>query len=191
MKNRVRFSRRFAVITLLAVSVGAIFAQLSIMMTSFLSAPKKKNDLRQFVPLGTIGDVLNKQRPPELNAIGRFWLVHEKDGLVAFHSSCTHLECLFSWDQSRERFICPCHGSEYSRDGVALTGPATRNLDRLPIQIISTDNGEVVAEPATSSTQYLQLHDSKTEEPLFSASDSIQVDTGRKIKGKDRIVSQL
>ena len=36
--------------------------------------------------------------------------------------------------QAQSKFICPCHGSEYSNIGTHLAGPAPRGLDPLPLR---------------------------------------------------------
>lgn len=55
-------------------------------------------------------------------------------GYVIFSSICPHLGCKFNWKADMNRFFCPCHGSEYSRDGEHLAGPAARGLDPLPLR---------------------------------------------------------
>jgi cytochrome b6-f complex iron-sulfur subunit len=41
---------------------------------------------------------------------------------------CTHQGCTISWQSSRNRFQCPCHGSEFDSSGTVTKGPANRNL---------------------------------------------------------------
>ncbi len=75
-----------------------------------------------------------------------FHLVRRPDGFVAFWHRCTHLGCTvpyrpdFEWSFSgrteRGLFRCPCHGSTFTREeGDAVSGPAPRPLDTLPVQI--------------------------------------------------------
>ncbi len=40
---------------------------------------------------------------------------------------CTHANCTIEWNGSNG-FDCPCHGSRFSPDGVAVMGPAFRPL---------------------------------------------------------------
>ena len=59
------------------------------------------------------------------------WVVKEADNkIVAFGPQCTHLACAYHWEGDANKFICPCHGSEFSIDGKVLAGPAPRPLDR-------------------------------------------------------------
>jgi cytochrome b6-f complex iron-sulfur subunit len=41
---------------------------------------------------------------------------------------CTHLGCVVPWQASADRFICPCHGSQYDNTGKVVRGPAPRSL---------------------------------------------------------------
>jgi cytochrome b6-f complex iron-sulfur subunit len=79
--------------------------------------------------------------PPDPNTAGKFWLVNTvDDGPKALYMVCTHLGCLYKWEQSNNRFECPCHGSKFSREGFYIEGPASRSLDTF---LIAIENGEV------------------------------------------------
>jgi Rieske Fe-S protein len=49
---------------------------------------------------------------------------------VAITSRCSHLGCSVLWVEASERFVCPCHGSVFDAEGVRVSGPAPRPLDR-------------------------------------------------------------
>jgi Rieske Fe-S protein len=53
---------------------------------------------------------------------------------VIFSSVCPHLGCRYAWSAEAKRFICPCHGSQFSIVGEHLAGPAPRGLDPLPFR---------------------------------------------------------
>ena len=55
-------------------------------------------------------------------------------GFVIFSPICPHLGCYYSWNESQNRFMCPCHGSQYTFDGTHIAGPAPRGLDPLPLR---------------------------------------------------------
>lgn len=55
-------------------------------------------------------------------------------GFVIFSPMCPHLGCRYNWSDDANRFICPCHGSQYNLDGAHLAGPAPRGLDPLPFR---------------------------------------------------------
>lgn len=41
---------------------------------------------------------------------------------------CTHLGCVVPWNGGENRFICPCHGSQYDNTGKVVRGPAPLSL---------------------------------------------------------------
>lgn len=62
------------------------------------------------------------------------------DEFVTLSPICTHRRCTV--DISGSRLVCPCHGSEYTRTGDVLVGPAERPLTRYPTEL--TGRGELV-----------------------------------------------
>ncbi|MGE5657434.1 MAG: cytochrome b6-f complex iron-sulfur subunit [Actinomycetota bacterium] len=41
---------------------------------------------------------------------------------------CTHLGCVVPWNASENKFMCPCHGSQYNNEGKVVRGPAPLSL---------------------------------------------------------------
>lgn len=101
--------------------------------------------------------------PPVKSQEGRFWLVNlapeegqlrpegaaTPGGLVALWTKCPHLGCSvpwngdYRWDDGRQGwFLCPCHGSTYTKAGVLVDGPAKRSMDTMRIDVV--DGGIVV-----------------------------------------------
>jgi cytochrome b6-f complex iron-sulfur subunit len=84
---------------------------------------------------------------PEAFVTGKFWLVNTTDvGPKALYMVCTHLGCLYKWEQANNRFECPCHGSKFNREGYYIEGPAPRSLDTFLVTIeageVSVDTGK-------------------------------------------------
>ena len=48
---------------------------------------------------------------------------------------CPHAGCEVAWEQSANRFACPCHESYFAADGSRISGPAQRGLDALPTRV--------------------------------------------------------
>jgi Rieske Fe-S protein len=59
---------------------------------------------------------------------------YQNVGIVLFSPICPHLGCRFNWDKEAQQFLCPCHGSTYTKFGKHMAGPANRGLDPLPFQ---------------------------------------------------------
>jgi cytochrome b6-f complex iron-sulfur subunit len=41
---------------------------------------------------------------------------------------CTHLGCVVPWNAAENKFMCPCHGSQYDATGKVVRGPAPLSL---------------------------------------------------------------
>ena len=41
---------------------------------------------------------------------------------------CTHLGCVVPWNAGQNKFMCPCHGSQYDSTGKVVRGPAPLSL---------------------------------------------------------------
>jgi cytochrome b6-f complex iron-sulfur subunit len=55
------------------------------------------------------------------------YLVVEQDKTLAtygINAVCTHLGCVVPWNGAENKFICPCHGSQYNNQGKVVRGPA-------------------------------------------------------------------
>ena len=57
---------------------------------------------------------------------------------------CTHMGCNVAWNDKKQRFLCPCHGGQYTADGRNVAGPPPRPLDRIPVRV---ENGDLMIEP--------------------------------------------
>jgi len=78
---------------------------------------------------------------------GRFYLVRLDDGgFLALSLRCTHLGCSITWEQDKNRFICPCHASAFEINGNVQNPPAPSALDYFPIII---QNGKVMVDIGT------------------------------------------
>lgn len=59
------------------------------------------------------------------------YIIVEDDNTLAdygINAVCTHLGCVVPWNTSEEKFICPCHGSQYDAQGKVMRGPAPVSL---------------------------------------------------------------
>lgn len=72
----------------------------------------------------------------------RVWIVRDPDGFYAFWARCTHLGCTPNWFDAEGRFKCPCHGSNFNKEGDVIAGPAPKPLWRCAIRL--ADNGQLL-----------------------------------------------
>lgn len=54
---------------------------------------------------------------------------------------CTHLGCVVPWSAANNKFMCPCHGSQYAPDGHVVRGPAPLPLALAHCEV--KDDGKV------------------------------------------------
>ena len=60
------------------------------------------------------------------------YVVKDAQGqLKVLSTVCPHLGCEVPWNEQKQQFFCPCHGSSFSADGTRLGGPTPRALDSL------------------------------------------------------------
>ncbi len=75
------------------------------------------------------------------------WVVHGthrgRDQIFALRSVCTHLGCITLWQEREGRFVCPCHGSSFDRQGIHREGPAPRPLERCAIAVAEDGQLEI------------------------------------------------
>ncbi len=63
-------------------------------------------------------------------------LIRESEDVVrALDPTCTHKQCMVSFDKNQGRIVCGCHDSVFELDGAPLSGPATSPLRSFPARI--------------------------------------------------------
>jgi cytochrome b6-f complex iron-sulfur subunit len=55
--------------------------------------------------------------------------------IEVLNAHCTHMGCILNFYKNKNKFICPCHHSEFSINGKRIKGPAKRNLDKVAFKI--------------------------------------------------------
>jgi cytochrome b6-f complex iron-sulfur subunit len=145
----------------------------------------------------SVSELPGVNAPPVNRPDGRFWLVNldtenpnvrmypaDGDplpikGVAAIYKVCTHLGCIYPWNETNERFECPCHGSKYRLDGRRIEAPAPRTLDRFKIiQIDAEDN--VLGESEVVQINGTDSYDSIVLDPNTV---NLLVDTGARLDG--------
>jgi cytochrome b6-f complex iron-sulfur subunit len=71
------------------------------------------------------------------------WVVRGRSRIYALRATCTHLGCITRWEESQQKFRCPCHGSGFSKDGINIEGPAPRPLERCAIRLLGDGQLEI------------------------------------------------
>lgn len=79
------------------------------------------------------------------------YLVVENDGTLApygVNAVCTHLGCVVPFNKAENKFMCPCHGSQYNNQGKVVRGPAPLSLALAHVDVV---DDKVVFSPWTET----------------------------------------
>jgi cytochrome b6-f complex iron-sulfur subunit len=151
------------------------FLTLNIAGVTFLFAlPRfKEGEFGGRIRISKISELPEAGTPPVNYPKVKLWLSNTDEGVSALYKVCTHLCCLYNWRDLEDKFVCPCHGSQFHDTGQYIQGPAPRSLDQFVVQIVDPTSGAVLVE--SSDTTPLPLPDNPDAE--------VWVDTGRRIQG--------
>jgi len=154
------------------------FLTLDIAGVSYLFAMPifKEGEFGGVVNMGTVSELPPAGSAPANHPKVKVWLSNTEDGVVALYKVCTHLGCLYNWNNQEGKFICPCHGSQFTAEGQYIQGPAPRSLDKFAVSAVDSQTGEVLAGPTPGPMPL----DGLPSDAL------IQVDTGDKTKGEPK-----
>ncbi|MBT8072123.1 MAG: Rieske 2Fe-2S domain-containing protein [Xanthomonadales bacterium] len=130
-------SRRSFLNKLWLVLGGVAFAELLAMVFAFFRPRTPRGTTASEASIITAGAVDNFE-PETVTAFvrGKFYLARLEDGgFLAMSRRCTHLSCTVPWVASDNKFICPCHSSEFDIRGEVANPPAPRALDLYRVEI--------------------------------------------------------
>ena len=130
-------------------------AQFTALVITFLRPRKPTKAEGSFGGIITAGAVEDFE-PGSVTAFrqGRFYLVRQEGGgFLAISRECTHLGCVVPWMTSDNKFVCPCHSSEFDMNGEVLSPPAPRALDLFPV-VIENDIVKVDTSRAARRSRY-------------------------------------
>jgi cytochrome b6-f complex iron-sulfur subunit len=80
------------------------------------------------------------------------YIVVQDDLTIAdygINAICTHLGCVVPWNAGQNKFICPCHGSQYDNTGKVVRGPAPLSLALAHAEVSEDD--KLVLSPWTET----------------------------------------
>lgn len=134
------------------------FAELFAVVIDYFRPQKPQTD-KQSNSIVVAGPV-ERFEPGTVTAFvsGKFYLARLEDGgFLAMSRRCTHLSCTVPWVSSEQKFVCPCHSSEFDIRGNVSQAPAPRALDLYPINIrnniVQVDTAKPKKRPVFSSEQ--------------------------------------
>lgn len=132
------FSRTGIVVgTLLGLSglFGVVYfvATLRYMQESTPQQGARARHLR--VPFARLRFVAGVAGPIDYSTNEGIYVTRQGGAWLALEQTCPHQGCPVTWQASRARFVCPCHGSEFNRLGEVVQGPSGHALYRHLVQV--------------------------------------------------------
>jgi cytochrome b6-f complex iron-sulfur subunit len=124
--------------------LGTVSALWAIAVARFMT-PNVTNQPPRTFRAGKPADYAEGCVEPQYRESHGVWIVRQphngRSRIFALRTACTHLGCITLWQESQQRFRCPCHGSAFTKDGINVEGPAPRPLERCAIRI--ADDGRI------------------------------------------------
>jgi cytochrome b6-f complex iron-sulfur subunit len=152
-------SRRSFLNKLWLVLGTVAFAEFIVMVFTFFK-PRKPKALAADAERIIIAGPVDNFEPGTVKAFvrGKFYLARLEDGgFLAMSRTCTHLACTVPWVSKENKFICPCHSSEFDIRGEVANPPAPRALDLYQVSIennvLKVDTGKLRKRSAFATDQ--------------------------------------
>ncbi|HKB07004.1 MAG TPA: Rieske (2Fe-2S) protein [Candidatus Polarisedimenticolia bacterium] len=128
--------RSFIVRVALMVGLGSIAASVGGIAARYLY-PLKAIRLKRRIFLAPAADVpTGRGKAYRLPDGGTALVTDTGTEIVALSDVCPHLGCKVHYEGAQGRFVCPCHGGVFEKDGTAIAGPPAeegKNLKRYAI----------------------------------------------------------
>src|ERR1044072_26411 len=139
-----RSRRSFLQLLPLGVFVG-VFASLSGAAGRFLR-PRLSAPTNQWLDVASVSELTGPQpiaKKVLAEHVSGWVITNEEHNVFVLPAKnhegvvriCSHEGCELSWEQTRNRFSCPCHASFFAADGSRLSGPAPHGLNVLPTRV--------------------------------------------------------
>jgi cytochrome b6-f complex iron-sulfur subunit len=130
--------RNFLKILWVCLGLAALGELTLVILSFFRPAVKKESSLSELKIIDAGSTDTYDPGSVSAFAMGQFFLICLKDGgFLALSGKCTHLGCALPWDNKTNKFICPCHASEFDIMGNVLSSPAPRALDLFEVSIVN------------------------------------------------------
>jgi cytochrome b6-f complex iron-sulfur subunit len=122
-------------------TIGVVTAEFAVVTYVFALPRLGPGAFGGSVPVGNVDALPVIGADPLGFAKAKFWWVLNDEGARAIYKVCTHLGCIYKWKTDQNKFICPCHGSQFTREGLFIQGPAPRHLDSFVIRAVDPSTG--------------------------------------------------
>jgi Rieske Fe-S protein len=146
---------RRSALTLIIGAISGAWALLTASVTGlFVTSPLRENRMETAMRLGEVDafDATFRMVQLEVDRSDGWFKKIDLEKLYVrvddagqpqvMSATCTHLGCSVNWEEESEHFVCPCHGGQFSAEGVVLGGPPPGPLH--PVKSVVKNNLIVV-----------------------------------------------
>ena len=126
-------------------TIGIVTAEFAVVTYLFALPRLGPGEFGGPVPIGGVDALPGPGADPLGFPKAKFWWVANEEGVKAIFKVCTHLGCIYKWKADQGKYICPCHGSQFEREGKFIAGPAPRSLDQFVVRAVDPATGGELA----------------------------------------------
>jgi len=123
----------------LGTAIGSLLASIVYPVVRFLSPPQEAEPAAREVEAGPVNAPELIEKGFEIIRFGSEPVIVIRladDDIRAFSATCTHLECIVTFQRSKQRIWCNCHNGVYDLNGRNVGGPPPRPLQRYEVHLV-------------------------------------------------------
>jgi len=125
---------------LFGTSVGALMASVLYPVARFVSPPRIPESSTNQVDAGSADDPIFREQGFKIVRFGTEPVILIKvtdTEFRAFSATCTHLDCIVTFQDDKDRIYCNCHGGVYDLNGRNVAGPPPRPLEPYKVNLVT------------------------------------------------------
>ena len=133
-------TRRRFVNFFLGGSATALLGSIFFPVIRFMSPPQLAESTTNEVEAGPINDPDFLEKGFKIIRFGAEPVIVLKvadSDYRAFSATCTHLECIVTYQQDKTRIFCNCHNGVYDLNGRNIAGPPPRPLTLFKVNLVA------------------------------------------------------
>jgi cytochrome b6-f complex iron-sulfur subunit len=137
--------RRRFVNWFLGTGFGALIASVLYPIVRYVSPPRIPEAAANQVDAGPANDPQLLEKGFKIARFGAepVLLVRLSDtDFRAYSATCTHLDCIVTYQKDQTRIFCNCHGGQYDMNGRNVGGPPPRPLTVFKVNLVTKKAGD-------------------------------------------------
>ncbi len=140
-----QLDRRGFINWFLGTSVGALAASIMFPVFRFLSPPDVPEATTNQVEAGPANEAIFLANGFKIVRFGQEPVIVVKvaeGDFRAFSATCTHLDCIVTYQQDRSRIFCNCHNGVFDLNGRNVAGPPPKPLEQFTVNLVPQGRGQ-------------------------------------------------